>query len=136
MQKLTDAFIKKIDEHLVIKEAEIDRKYNLSPDSNRDFFICCLYPILYHYSERLFNNLKRFFLFFFLFSIYTNAQHTISGSVRNESINKPLAFATVRLSDGKTIIADVDGKFTIENTTGLDHFSVSYSGFETSFRSS
>ncbi len=76
--------------------------------------------------------MKRFFLLlFFLFSIYTNAQHTISGSVRNESINKPLAFATVRLSDGKTIIADVDGKFTIENTTGLDHFSVSYSGFET-----
>ena len=76
--------------------------------------------------------MKRFFLLlFFLLSIYTNAQHTISGSVRNESINKPLAFATVRLSDGKTIIADVDGKFTIENTTGLDHFSVSYSGFET-----
>lgn len=72
------------------------------------------------------------FLFFLvlLCCISGNAQTTVSGIVRNEN-RKSLAFATVRLSNGKTIIVDADGKFTIENTAGLDHFSVSYSGFET-----
>lgn len=71
----------------------------------------------------------RFFLFLFsLVSILSHAQHPVSGIVRNIS-NKPLAFATIKLSNGKTIIVDVDGKFTIENTLGTESFTASYTGF-------
>lgn len=73
----------------------------------------------------------RIFIFlFFIFSILGNAQNPVSGIVRNTSNNKPLAFATIHLSDGKTIIVDVDGKFTIENTIGVNTFTVSYTGFQ------
>jgi len=73
----------------------------------------------------------RIFLFLFLtFSISGNAQHPVSGIVRNADTNKPLAFATIHLSNGKTIIVDVDGKFTIENTKDVDDFTVSYTGFQ------
>lgn len=72
----------------------------------------------------------RIFLFLVFFcSIYANAQHPVSGIVRNETTNKPLAFTTLSLSNGKTIIADVDGKFVIENTVGVTNFRVSYTGF-------
>jgi len=73
----------------------------------------------------------RIFLFLFLtFSISGNAQHPVSGIVRNADTNKPLAFATIHLSNGKTIIVDVDGKFTIENTKDVDDFTVSYIGYQ------
>lgn len=73
----------------------------------------------------------RIFLFLFLFfSILGNAQHPVSGIVRNANNNKPLSFATLHLSNGKTIIVDVDGKFTIENTKDVDDFTVSYTGFQ------
>ncbi|ESU29748.1 hypothetical protein FLJC2902T_02230 [Flavobacterium limnosediminis JC2902] len=40
-----------------------------------------------------------------------------------------MPFATIHLSNGKTIIVDVDGKFIIENTSEVDSFTVSYTGF-------
>lgn len=74
----------------------------------------------------------RIFLFlFFTFSILGNAQNPVSGIVRNAGTNKPLPFATLHLSNGKTIIIDVDGKFVIENTNGVATFTVSYTGFQT-----
>jgi len=42
----------------------------------------------------------------------------------------PLPFATIKLSNSKTVIADVDGKFTIDNVEGSQSFTVSYTGFE------
>jgi uncharacterized protein DUF5686/carboxypeptidase-like protein len=75
--------------------------------------------------------LMRFFsLLFLFFSILSNAQNPVSGIVRNAGNNKPLAFATIYLSNGKTIIVDVDGKFIIENTSDVKNFRVSYTGFQ------
>ncbi|MEW5676796.1 DUF5686 family protein [Flavobacterium enshiense] len=66
---------------------------------------------------------------FLFFCILINAQQPVSGIVVNAINKKPLAFATLHLSNGKTVIVDVDGKFVIENTTDVRSFIVSYTGF-------
>ncbi|MCG2610119.1 DUF5686 family protein [Flavobacterium sp. SM15] len=70
------------------------------------------------------------FVLCILFCILCNAQRSVSGIVLN-SEKAPLSFATLHLSNGKTIIGDVDGKFLIENTQGVTSFTVSYTGFTT-----
>ncbi|MGX7667585.1 DUF5686 family protein [Flavobacterium pedocola] len=93
------------------------------------FFISYLYQDLN--GQLFFLNLRRIISILLLFfCILAKAQQPVSGIVLNAATKKPLSFATLHLSNDKTVIVDVDGKFIIENTSDLSHFTVSYTGFE------
>jgi hypothetical protein len=73
--------------------------------------------------------MRLLFLLSLLLSTVCHAQFTVSGIVRNSTNNKTLPFATITLSSGKILAADVDGKFTIENAETGQAVTLSYTGF-------
>jgi hypothetical protein len=72
--------------------------------------------------------MKHLFLFF-LFTLSLQAQFRITGTVKENSSNKALAFATITTNNGINSITDVDGKFNISSTKPISYFNVSYIGF-------
>lgn len=74
------------------------------------------------------------FLLFFI-SLTGHAQSAITGIVKDSRTETPLPFATIYQQNGKSIIADVDGKFIIEKAPLHEIFTVSYIGYtERSFK--
>lgn len=73
--------------------------------------------------------MKRFTLFFFFFSLVTQAQFQINGIVKDASTNKPLPFATISTPSGNNTVSDVDGKFSLLSKASVLKFTVSYVGF-------
>lgn len=57
-------------------------------------------------------------------------QITITGVVRDSKSNAPLPFSTIIPDTGNSVIADVDGKFTLEGIRGTGHFTVTYIGYK------
>ncbi|MCV9929314.1 DUF5686 and carboxypeptidase regulatory-like domain-containing protein [Flavobacterium sp. LS1R49] len=68
-----------------------------------------------------------FLTLFFTLSI--QAQFHINGIVTENATNKPLPFATITTDDGMNTITDVDGKFTLQSTSSIESFTVSYIGY-------
>lgn len=74
------------------------------------------------------------FLLFFI-SLACQAQSAITGIVKDSKTEQPLPFATIIQQNGKSIIADVDGKFILEHAPLHEIFTVTYIGYgERSFK--
>jgi len=69
------------------------------------------------------------FLFFFI-STTCMAQHAITGIVKDGETGQALPFATVYQQNGKSLIADVDGRFILENARLHEIFTVSYLNYK------
>lgn len=69
------------------------------------------------------------FLLFFITTI-CGAQSAITGIVKDSGTEQTLPFATVYTQNGKSIIADMDGKFVIEHAKLHEIFTVAYIGYE------
>ncbi|NDI97934.1 carboxypeptidase-like regulatory domain-containing protein [Flavobacterium sp. LaA7.5] len=70
--------------------------------------------------------MKTLTLLLFFFGLSCQAQFTVTGVVRESEHNNPLPFATITTDKGKTLVADVDGKFSTDAT---EWFTVSYIGY-------
>lgn len=68
------------------------------------------------------------FLLFFITSV-CGAQSAITGIVKDSKTEQPLPFATIYQENGKSTIADVDGKFVLENAPLHEIFTVAYIGY-------
>lgn len=66
-------------------------------------------------------------LLLFIGGLSCQAQFTVTGIVRDNQHNKPLPFATVTTDKGKSLVTDVDGKFSTDAT---EWFAVSYVGYK------
>lgn len=69
------------------------------------------------------------FLFLFI-SLSVQAQSAITGIVKDDKTQQALPFATIYQQNGKSIIADMDGKFVLEHATLYEVFTVTYLGYE------
>lgn len=66
----------------------------------------------------------------FIISCYTFiGQNTISGQVINSENGDPLAYATVKISEKKQILTNIDGSFSIQLTAQDSILTISYIGF-------
>ncbi|MEN9909645.1 MAG: hypothetical protein RLZZ540_2794, partial [Bacteroidota bacterium] len=63
------------------------------------------------------------------FTLSLQAQFRITGTVKENSSNKALAFATITTNNGINSITDVDGKFNISSSKPISSFYVSYIGY-------
>lgn len=73
----------------------------------------------------------RLFTFLLLFMcLGLRAQSVITGAVTDGKDNSPLPFATIIAPGDKIIVSDVDGKFTIESTSEVSFFTVTYTGYK------
>ncbi len=68
------------------------------------------------------------FLLFFI-SLASQAQSAITGIVKDSETEEILPFATIYQQNGKSIIADVDGKFVLEHAKMHEIFTVAYIGY-------
>ncbi|QYJ69286.1 DUF5686 family protein [Flavobacterium litorale] len=66
-------------------------------------------------------------LLLLLISLPIQAQFTVTGNVRESAHNNPLPFATITTDKGKTLVADIDGKFS---TTATQWFTINYIGYQ------
>ncbi len=57
------------------------------------------------------------------------AQSAITGIVKDSETGQPLPFATIYQQNGKSSIADVDGKFVLEHAPMHEIFTVTYIGY-------
>jgi hypothetical protein len=74
------------------------------------------------------------FLLFFITSVCV-AQSAITGIVKDSKTENPLPFATIYQQNGRSIIADVDGRFVLEHAPMHEILTVTYIGYsERSFK--
>ncbi|MCO6147986.1 DUF5686 family protein [Flavobacterium sp. NRK1] len=69
------------------------------------------------------------FLLFFI-SLAGQAQSAITGIVKDSETQEILPFATIYQQNGKSIIADLDGKFVLEHAKMHEIFTVAYIGYQ------
>ena len=69
-------------------------------------------------------------LLFFFISLSAQAQSAITGIVKDDKTQHALPFATIYQQNGKSVIADMDGKFILEHVTLYEVFTVTYLGYE------
>ncbi|MBC7605757.1 MAG: carboxypeptidase-like regulatory domain-containing protein, partial [Burkholderiales bacterium] len=75
--------------------------------------------------------MKQFLWLLFFLSFGSQAQFHLNGIVRDQSLKKPLPFASVNFNNGTYTITDVDGKFELDAKQVINTFTVSYIGFST-----
>jgi hypothetical protein len=63
------------------------------------------------------------------FTLSIQAQFQINGIVTEDGTNKPLPFATIITDEGMNTITDVDGKFTLQSSSSIEFFTISYIGY-------
>ena len=63
--------------------------------------------------------MKHFFYLLLLFSVASLGQSGFVGIVSDAKTNKPIAFARITSSDGKTTLSKIDGSFEIKNSKAL-----------------
>ena len=72
--------------------------------------------------------MKLFFIVV-LFPIFIFSQEKISGIIIDGITNKPLPFATVTTNTNFVLLADMDGKFSLNLTSLMNEFKISYVGY-------
>ena len=70
--------------------------------------------------------MKQLAILFLFFSICVQAQFRVTGIIKDETTKKPLPFATVQSSSGRTTIADVTGKFEFISSSAGEKMVISY----------
>lgn len=73
--------------------------------------------------------MKQLCVLFFFLTLSLQAQFHISGTVRESSTDKPLAYATITSAEGINSVTDVDGRFDIATKKQLTSLSFSYLGY-------
>ena len=72
-----------------------------------------------------------FFLLFSILIIETFAQNSIQGKVIDGRTKAPLAFANISINQSsRGVSTDIDGKFKIKNSSGIQSLSFSYMGYQ------
>ncbi len=68
-----------------------------------------------------------------LFSVFTFAQKTVTGTVMDADNNEPLIGASVVINGAETTgtVTDIDGKYSVTVPAGVESLEVSYTGYET-----
>lgn len=69
-------------------------------------------------------------LLLLLFTLATGAQTPVTGVAKDSESGDLLPFATIVYQNGKTTIADVDGKFVLDRSNLHEIFTVTYTGYE------
>lgn len=70
--------------------------------------------------------MKNIVFLFLFYSIVTQAQFRVSGIIKDDVNKKPLPFATIQSASGRTIIADVNGKFEFITSTPSENIVISF----------
>lgn len=83
---------------------------------------------LFRYPIKPFMRILTLLLLFM--SSLCGAQGTITGIVKDRQSNEALPFATIIPPGGKAVIADVNGRFTLEQAPERGIITVSYTGYE------
>ncbi|RXR35389.1 carboxypeptidase-like regulatory domain-containing protein [Flavobacterium piscinae] len=72
----------------------------------------------------------KYLAFLFLFcSFCVQAQFRVTGIIKDEASKKPLPFATIQSSSGRTTIADINGQFEFISSTVGEKMVISYVNF-------
>ncbi|HBI00835.1 carboxypeptidase-like regulatory domain-containing protein, partial [uncultured Flavobacterium sp.] len=73
----------------------------------------------------------KYLAFLFLFcSLCVQAQFRVTGIIKDEASKKPLPFATIQSSSGRTTIADVTGKFEFISSSAGEKMVISYLNYK------
>lgn len=70
--------------------------------------------------------MKHIVFLFLFYSVVAHAQFRVTGIIKDDVTKKPLPFATIQSSSGRTTIADVTGKFELITSTPGEKMVVSY----------
>src|ERR1043165_7981322 len=70
------------------------------------------------------------FIFFFFFTAFSFAQGEIKGTVKDQVTGETVVGATVTAAEGKAVLTDINGNYSIAVDSGSYSVTISYVGFE------